>query len=487
MTEPTEIIDPRDIHGINERTRAWAAGGEPVSPIDIERIAIEEDALGALADVVQWMSGGGPTVMVADRTHMSRGGDDLKALVEESIGRVVPVTVRYLPDDPSKDLHADLDIARRLAGDLIGCRAVIAVGSGTVTDLAKYARRLAVGDSPTRLPLILFPTAASVTAYTSAIAALSADGVKRNLTAGLPDAIVCDLKALADAPLEMTRAGYADVLARDVAYGDWYLSWQLGVSENFSELSGQLLESAERRMIVSAEQVAHAELEGVRAVTEALLLAGMAMTVVSETAPISGWEHVLSHFLDMTAAGDGRKLALHGAQVGVGTLISARAYERTWDHLALDRVSAELTTDAVNAIRTMVEEIFTTYDPTGKMVTEVWRELAPKLTRWRDAQSVRTQFVKRKRAGKFDAHLHSVVRTSDQVADAMRRAGVPQRFADLNEPIDYNTALKAVQFAHFVRGRFTIGDLLSLSCWLDESHAESLLDEPGSYLSGGES
>jgi len=484
MAKPTERIDPTDIDGINERTQAWAAGGEAVLPIDIERIVIEADALAALADVVRWMSGGGQTLMVADHTPMSRRGDDLKALVEASLGRVAAVTVRLLPDDARVELHADLDVARQLAGELTGYRAVVAVGSGTITDLVKYARHLAVGKSAARLPLIFFPTAASVTAFTSAIAVLSADGVKRNFFSGLPEAIICDLRTLADAPSILTRAGFADVLARSVAYGDWYLAWQLGVSDGFSELAGRLLEPAEQRMIDVAEQVANAEPPGIRAVTEAVLLAGMAMTVVNETAPISGWEHVISHFLDMTADGDGRKMALHGAQVGVGTLIAARAYERTWDELALDRITAELTDDDVKACRETIDELFLPYDPTGRTIAEIWRELDPKLARWRAARDSRARFVKRKRAGEFDAYLRSVVRTSEQVAGALRRAGAPQRFADLNEPIPHAAAHKAVRFAHLVRSRFTIGDLLSHTGWLDAGHAESLLDEPASDPSG---
>ena len=485
MAEPTERIDPTDIGGINECTRSWAAGGETVLPIDIERIVIEADALAALADVVGWMSGGGRTLMVADHTPMSRRGDDLKALVEASIGHVTEVTIRLLPDDASSELHAELDVARQLAGELAGYRAIVAVGSGTITDLVKYARYLAAGESAVRVPLICFPTAASVTAFTSAIAVLSADGVKRNYFSGLPEAIVCDLQALADAPLILTRAGFADVLARSVAHGDWYLARQLGVSDALSELAGRLLKPAEQYMIDVAEQVAHAEMGGIRAVTEAVLLAGMAMTVVHETAPISGWEHVISHFLDMTAAGDGRKMALHGAQVGVGTLVAARAYDQAWNELALDRVTAELTDDDVKACRETIDELFSPYDPTGRMIAEIHRELDPKLTRWRAARDARARFVERKRAGEFDAYLRSVVRTSEQVADALRRAGAPQRFADLNEPIHHAAAQRAVRFAHLVRNRFTIGDLLAHTGWLDAVNAESLLDEPVSGPSGG--
>ena len=58
-------------------------------------------------------------------------------------------------------------------------------------------------------------------------------------------------------------------------------------------------------------------------------------------------------------------------------------------------------------------------------------------------------------------------------------------FADLNEPIHHAAAQRAVRFAHLVRSRFTIGDLLTHTGWLDAVNAESLLDEPGSGPSGG--
>jgi len=471
-------IDPTDIAGINERARTWAADGEPVSPIDIGHIIIGESVIDALADLTRSLGGGGPTLMVADRTPMSRRGDDLKSLVESALGHVAAVAVRRLPDDPDAEFHADLTTAQRLADELPGYAAVVSVGSGSITDVAKYARHLALGESSASLPFISFPTAASVTAFTSALAVLTVDGVKRTLGSRPPDAVVCDLQTLTDAPPLMTRAGFGDVLARSVAYGDWLLAGQLGMDDGFSHVPSRLLEPAEQAMIAAAEQVAGSEAAGVRAVTEAVLLAGMAMSIVNQTAPVSGWEHVISHFLDLTAAHDGRAAALHGGQVGVATLIAARAYERAWDQLDLDLLAAETTDADVAARRRTVEAVFTKYDATGRMAAEIWRDLEQKLNRWCTARAARGEFVDRKRAGEFDGFLCTAVRRGAEIDDALRRAAAPRRFAEVNEPIPASAAHAAVRFGHLIRTRFTLGDLLDQTGWLTDETAGALLDEP---------
>jgi glycerol-1-phosphate dehydrogenase [NAD(P)+] len=476
MAPSRDLIDPTNVAGINERARAWGARGEIVHPVRIDRIIVAEDAIGALCDEVRALAGSGRVLMVADRTPMRRGHDDLKALIEDDLARTASLTVRRLPDDSGDAFRADIETARRLADELAGFAMVVSVGSGSVTDVVKYARHLLAERTGRNLPLVCFPTAASVTAYTSASSVLTVDDVKRTLPSRLPEAVVCDLRTLADAPRVMTQAGFGDVLARSVAYGDWFLAAQLGMDDGFSEVPNRLLEGAERVMIEQAESVAGGELDGVRAVTQALLLAGMAMTLVNQTAPISGWEHVISHFLDLTARHDGRATALHGGQVGVGTLVAARAYERSWNELDVERLTVDRDD---SAYRGTIEEIFGRYDSRGGLVDEVWRDYQSKLTRWRAAADARHAFVERYRAGEFADFLARAVRPASQIEDALRRAGAPRRFADLNEPVGHPSAHAAVRYGHLIRSRFTLGDLLTETGWLTDTTADGLLDDPG--------
>jgi glycerol-1-phosphate dehydrogenase [NAD(P)+] len=468
-------IDPTDIAGINERAFGWAAGHETIHPVPIDELTIADDAIDTLVEAVRSRASGGVTMMVVDRTPMRRGGDDLKLLIEETLRRAVPLTVRRLPDQPGAPFHAELETARQLADELAGYGAVISVGSGSITDTVKYARHLSVQEARRKLPFVSFPTAASVTAYTSALAALTIAGVKRTLPASPPNAVICDSRTLNDAPRIMTQAGFGDVLARGVSYADWYLASQIGMDNTFSQVPSRLLETAEHEMIARAEGVAAGDRDALRAVTEAVLLAGMAMSLIGQTAPLSGWEHALGHFLDLSAAHDGRKPAVHGGQVGVGTLISARAYERAWNELDLKR----LTVDQDDGVyREAIEGACRRYDTRGTLIAEIWRDFERKLTRWRAAGSARRAFAERHRTGELDESLRQVLLPAAQINDALRRAGAPRRFADLNEPIRRSSAHAAVRYAHLTRSRFTLGDLLSETGWLNEARVPQLLDEP---------
>lgn len=471
MNANPEAISPENI---NAHLREWSAGETFVRPVSIERVEVRDNALDALRDEVQAYATNGRVLLVADHTPMTRAGEDLKAAIESALAPVCTLATRRLPDGASEPFHATLEGARQLQSELHSVAAIVSAGSGSVTDTAKYARHLALEADPNRrLPFICFPTAASVTAYTSALAVLSIDGVKRTLPARAPDAVICDLQTLADAPSIMTQAGFGDVMARSVAYGDWYLAHELGMDDGFSLIPARLLDRAEQEMLDRAEQVARGELDGIRAVTDALLLAGMAMSVVQQTAPVSGWEHVLSHYLDLTSGLDGRELSLHGAQVGVGTLVSARAYERFNTELDLDRVQQEMRAEGM---RRVVDEAFAPLAARPGLLDEIWRDLNKKIDRWNAAEGARSRFVARKRAGELDAFLAANVRPAGEVQTALERAGCPLTFPGLTPPISTPRAQSAILHAHRIRARFTLGDLLDHTRWLTLASAADLLE-----------
>jgi glycerol-1-phosphate dehydrogenase [NAD(P)+] len=184
----------------------------------------------------------------------------------------------------------------------------------------------------------------------------------------------------------------------------------------------------------------------------------------------------MSHYLDLTARTDDRAPALHGAQVGVATLVAARAYERSWAQLDWGRV-AEPADPA--SCRRLVEREFLRLDQTGRIAAEIWRDLEKKLARWNAAVEPRRDFARRAQAGELDDFLSTNVRSATEVAAIMARATAPRRFADLTEPIPAATAHAAVLHSHLVRARFTLGDLLAHASWLKATTPATLLDEPG--------
>ena len=81
-------------------------------------------------------------------------------------------------------------------------------------------------------------------------------------------------------------------------------------------------------------------------------MAGIAMSVAGETTPLSGYEHVISHGLDFLHLLSGRELVMHGEQVALGSVISARTIDwlleqtipgtRSWQTDPTDRCLARL-------------------------------------------------------------------------------------------------------------------------------------------------
>ncbi len=100
----------------------------------------------------------------------------------------------------------------------IGDARPIVVGSGVLTDIVRYAAHAAGRD------FISVPTAASMDGYASAAAAMQIAGLKVTSPARAPVGIYADPGVLAAAPIDLTRAGIGDLLAKVTARVDWLAS-----------------------------------------------------------------------------------------------------------------------------------------------------------------------------------------------------------------------------------------------------------------------
>lgn len=462
-------LDPRRLEAT---VAGWAAPGERLHPLPLKSITLAADALDTIPALLE-SEGYGAVLMVTDETPKQRRGEDVNEAVIARLGEAATVH-HLLLDEP---VHADLETAQRLSSRLADIDLVVSVGSGSVTDLVKYARHLQVGSDGPPLPFLSIPTAASVTAYTSALSVLLIDGVKRTLPSAPPEHVVADGTILAGAPRVMTAAGFADVLARSVSYGDWYLAARLGMAEGYSEVPGKLLEPSETRMIASAAALAQGDAEAVMQVAEAILLAGLAMSLVNQTSPLSGWEHVISHFLDMTAEHDGRRMALHGEQVGVGTLLAARAYGRAWPELDPDRLLWQPSDREVRQALARIRRAFRRYDRDGRMADEIERDATRKLQLWQDTVTAHRDCRNAWESGRIADALARLTRPAEAIETALKTAGAPTRFEDLTQPISRDSARAALRLGHLIRARFTLGDLLELCGWLNARHIAELLED----------
>jgi glycerol-1-phosphate dehydrogenase [NAD(P)+] len=231
--------------------------------------------------------------------------------------RAAGVDAEQLVFERRSGLIASPDVVQQVRELQGGGRMAIAVGSGVITDIVRYAAHSADRD------FVSVPTAASMDGYASGVAALQLDGVKVTFPARPPRAIFADPRVVAAAPTELTRAGIGDLLGKATARVDW-LATHLLYAEPFSaEVDARVLDA-----LLFAAANAEAALTGdVRAVTgllEGLIQSGTAMAIVGSSRPASGCEHHASHFWDLLAACGVRPHALHGLQVGYATRFAMR-------------------------------------------------------------------------------------------------------------------------------------------------------------------
>ncbi|MGY3802882.1 iron-containing alcohol dehydrogenase [Pigmentibacter ruber] len=205
------------------------------------------------------------------------------------------------------------------------CQIFISLGSGTITDLLKHSLFSNFNDAI----FVSIPTAATVTAYTSSFSVLDIGGAKRTRQSKHINHTIWIEPLLQAAPMTLSRAGYGDLLARFVAYGDWYLGYKIGISKTYNEMAFRLMEIFSTQLKNLSPYFAGANLScaAISELVPILSMAGIAMTLSGETTPLSGYEHVISHGLDFLKLTAGKQLVLHGEQVALASLTSAMSFD----------------------------------------------------------------------------------------------------------------------------------------------------------------
>jgi len=440
-------VAPIEIADLCQLNEYLAARVGPPDPLPIRRVLVADDAIDQLVDLVRHEhdSSGRSVCLVMDRTVMHRAGEPIKPVLLEKLHGAVRAVERIELGTKATPPTASLALAEDLSRRLPPGGVLVSFGSGTITDLAKHAAFLAgKRDRSGTCRWICCPTACTVTAYSSSMAVLLIDGVKRTLPSRLPDAIVADLQLLAGAPLELTRAGFGDMMARSVSYGDWYLAHLAGMDETFQTLPFELLAHADRRLFASAAALRLPDAASIRVLVDALLLAGAAMSLAGTTTPISGWEHAISHCLDLYATAQGRRLGLHGAQVGAATLVSARVYA---DLLATDALESQAPRRPLDpaAARGQLEAAFGKLDPTGRIIRQLWEDYRPKWERFCTSSEPMDRLRQALQQDSVRRRLCGFLRPAEQIEAAMHAIGAPTDLAVAAGLEDPGLAIDAVR------------------------------------------
>jgi len=451
---PPPIEVPTELDGLLGFSAECGCGR--THAVETRQAAIREGALDEVVPFAREIGRGLSLVVVEDRVTAQIAGDRVAELLASDGHRIARCRV---PDGAGDRPHADEERLAIVEAALTGADAAVAVGAGTINDLAKLA------SYNREIPYVTVATAPSMNGYTSAIAAIMRGGVKRTVECHQPIAVVADLDILCRAPLELVAAGLGDLESKPTSTADYRLAGWLRDEYYCPAPEGVVLE-AERRAAESAAGLKVGDPESIAALSEALILSGISMRLAGSSSPASGGEHLISHHWDMTAHEQGRVEFWHGSQVGVATIVTATLYERL---AAID--PATLDVDklvAAQADRAEIEQAIRSRH--GARADEVAAEYFSKHL---EGAALRAE-LERVRDGWADlwTHLGEVLRPGSRVREILEAAGAPITVSRLGLTPDHLRG--SFLAAREIRGRFTVLDLAAELGLLEQLRDEVL-------------
>jgi glycerol-1-phosphate dehydrogenase [NAD(P)+] len=405
--------------------------GNGMLTIATKKVVIAPSLTGNEAECVDGLPLGRSFAVVSDAmTHEIMGARVERALAGR--GKVVSIV---LPGRP----HADEETVRRIEQSTTAADTLVAVGSGTINDLCKYASAR-VGK-----PYVVYGTAPSMNGYVSMNAAITVHGHKKSLPAHAPLGAFLDLGVLAAAPSRMICSGLGDSLCRPTAQADWLLAHFL-LGQPYRVMPFVLLEKDEAALFGQSEALLRGDLAAMDSLVRVLLLSGFGTAICGSSHPASQGEHLISHYADMM--GDTAwPQSFHGEQIGVTTLTMARLQERM------------LTGGVPTVAPDTVDAAAMTAEFGVDLAPSCWVEFSQKRFDRRKAEA--TNDALRSRWGKIRDQIARISLSSEYLEQILRRAGAPTTPEQLSWPQEFYK--RAANNARLIRNRYTFLDLAANS------------------------
>jgi glycerol-1-phosphate dehydrogenase [NAD(P)+] len=386
--------------------------------VPLRAVAIAPSLAGREAALVGALGFGRRLTVVSDPTTRRVLGER----VAKALAPLSAVEEIVLDEAP----HADDGTVAAIRGRTKAADALIAVGSGTINDLCKYAAFL--DDKP----YAVFGTAPSMNGYTSMSAAITEHGHKKSLPARPPLGVFLELEVLSRAPERMIRSGLGDSACRPTAQAD----------QPYREAPFVLLREDEDALLANAAGLMAGDLAAMETLARTLVLSGLGMTICGGSYPASQGEHLISHYIDML--GDpGWPASFHGEHIAVATLTMARIQESLLKNGA-PVLSADHETQGDFERRFGAE-----------LGASCWAAFAKKALSPSDADALRQRLARDWE--EISGRLAAVTRPRAEIERALKAAGAPIGPSDIHVPQVFYR--EAVLHAREIRERYGFLDL----------------------------
>ena len=281
---------------------------------DIKSVYIENGAVSRLSELCRDYNN---ILVVADENTYNAAGEKVDdALSDKCVTKVIFSGKKVLIPDEKAIESVTKQIDDK---DLI-----VGVGSGVIQDLCKCVSLYE------KIPYMIVATAPSMDGYASTGAAMILEGMKETVPAGLPLAIVADTEVLKNAPMEMIKSGYGDIIGKYSALCDWKLSHAV----NDEYLCDYIYDTTYKMIdetIKTAKGLLLRDEQSVKTLMEALIVVGIMMSFAGSSRPASGSEHHLSHFFEIVGIVKNEPYFAHGIDVAYSAVVTADIRKKLLD------------------------------------------------------------------------------------------------------------------------------------------------------------
>jgi glycerol-1-phosphate dehydrogenase [NAD(P)+] len=469
LPPPIFKYDPANMPELYEKIKRYDDYAELPANLELRQTICAPDAILELPNVLQALAPGTrEVILVMDQTPMKRGTDSLKPMVREMLAAAgYAIDLVEIEGDKHGVVHPDFINVDYVKSRIRPGVPVATVGSGVVSDITKHASFLFDEAHPdiSPVPLVFCQTASAVPAYASRMAIISKGNVKRTWPSRLPNVIIQDIKTLCDCPLEYSLGGIGDMCAMFPGFADWYLGTYFGMT-HYQQASWEILEDVKDLMFAYAEEIGKRTPVGMEVLAKIQTLGGLTMTFARDSSPVSGYEHVVSHMLDMSAEHYDRPIGNHGSQCAVAGIPTLIGMGWLLDNLDPAKVDIDRCYPSYEVMEERVRAAFAEIDPTGASGAECWSDYKKKLDGWYLARPQFEQFLADWDSQK--AHLESLMLRVEPYVRSLNASGHPMLFDELNVPIPEDQARWAYHNAHLMRKRFFASDIVYFMGWFDE-------------------
>lgn len=271
---------------------------------------------GAINKLPEFLADKKNIVLVADSNTYPLCGEKVKALLGKTLEAVCYFETPGYYLVPNEEAIAKIEATCSDKTDFI-----LGIGSGVINDLTKqvsFERGVRSG---------IIASAPSMDGFASSGAALILKGMQVTYTTHAPYMIIGDTDILKDAPIDMIRSGYADIIAKYSALCDWKLSALIN-DEFFCPEIYNIVLNAVTEIRSLAKDINSREPKAIGKLMEILVLSGACLTLANTTRPGSGSEHHLSHYFHITGLIENKPFFLHGTDVGYTTIVTTELREK---------------------------------------------------------------------------------------------------------------------------------------------------------------